>query len=38
MMDNLLGCDILNIIHKDLEYMDLMVLMEFVVFEALKNN
>jgi len=37
-MDNLLGHGILNMIHKDLEYMDSMVLVEFVVFEALKNN
>jgi hypothetical protein len=34
-MDNPLGRGILNMFHKGLEYTDSMVLMEFVVFEAL---
>jgi len=38
MMDSLLGRGILKMIHKDLEYMGSVVLVEFVVLEALKNN
>jgi len=37
-MDNLLDLGILNMIHKDLEYMDSLVLVEFVVFEVLKKK
>jgi len=38
MMGILLGHDTLKIIHKDLEHMDLMAPVEFVVLEALKIN